>query len=308
MLPSITFAIPFYANLRYLRRAIESVLRQTDGDWKLIVCDDGADQAQTRRVVAEFEDARIRYHPNECRLGMAGNWNRCLDLADTELVTLLHGDDELLPNYTATMRREAHRHPDAVALFCDAEIIDGDGQQRFSLPDHVKRMLKPSTENTLQLCGRQGVKALLRGNFVVCPTLGYRRAILKDRRFSDRWRFIQDLDLLTRLLLDGDTIIGVNQVGYRYRRHGANATDMYTRDLVRFREELAFYAALDQQAAERGWSDVARVARRKTMVKLNLGWCVLQDICRLRPRQCFDKIRLLVRLGAQQQQLLGTAD
>src|SRR4051812_10332837 len=98
----LTIAIPFYKGHDYLRRAIESVLRQSSPDWRLVVCDDGPEPG-TAELVAGFDDPRIRYEQNARNLGMAGNWNRCLDLATTDLVNLLHNDDELLPNYVAEM-------------------------------------------------------------------------------------------------------------------------------------------------------------------------------------------------------------
>jgi glycosyltransferase involved in cell wall biosynthesis len=288
----ITLAIPYYSNLEYLRKAIESVLRQSDDAWKLIVSDDGDQRAETERLVLGFRDARMTYHCNERRLGMAGNWNRCLDLADTDLVTLLHADDELLPDYTATMRTEAERHPDACALFCDAEVIGGSGRRRFSLPELVKKALKPGGRRPIELAGRDGVKALLRGNFIMCPTLCYRKRLLGERRFSERWKMVQDLDFTTRLLLEGETLVGVATTAYRYRRHPENATAQYTGDLLRFREESALYAILQQEAAQRGWTDVARVARRKTIIKLNLGWCALKDASRMRLGPAFTKVLL----------------
>ncbi len=297
MLPSITFAIPYYSNLPYLQKAIESVLRQDDRDWKLLVSDDGCQPSETAEAVARFEDPRICYYANERRLGMAGNWNRCLDLTDTDLVTLLHADDELAPSYAATMREEADRHPEAAALFCDAHVIDREGIRRFSLPEAVKKVLKPRGRRPFELTGRAGIKALLRGNFIMCPTLCYRRRVLGDRRFSPRWKMVQDLDLTTRLLLDGDTLVGVPRMAYRYRRHGENATDQYTRDLVRFREESALYGMLGEQAAARGWSDVARVARRKIIIRLNLGWCIFRDACRLRVGPALEKARLFAQIG-----------
>ncbi|HVX14547.1 MAG TPA: glycosyltransferase family 2 protein [Pirellulales bacterium] len=297
MLPSITFAIPYYSNPAYLQKAIESVLRQDDGDWKLLVSDDGSQPREIAEVVARFEDPRIRYHGNERRLGMAGNWNRCLDLADTDLVTLLHADDELGSNYAATMREEADRHPRAAALFCDAQVIDRHGARRFSLPELVKGALKPRGRQPIELVGRDGVKALLRGNFIMCPTLCYRRRVVGKHRFSQHWKMVQDLDLTTRLLLDGETLVGVRRVAYHYRRHGQNATEEYTRDLVRFHEESTLYAMLEEEAAARGWSDVARVARRKTIVRLNLAWCIVCDACRLQTGAALEKARLLARLG-----------
>ncbi|HWB07765.1 MAG TPA: glycosyltransferase family 2 protein [Pirellulales bacterium] len=293
MLPSITLAIPYYSNLGYLRRAIESVVRQRDDSWKLIVCDDGEQSEETEHVVLGFRDARMAYHRNPRRLGMAANWNRCLDLAESDLVTLLHADDELLPNYTATMRETAYRHPRACALFCETDVIGENGRRLASLPELVKRVLRPAKGRAIELSGREGVKALLRGNFIMCPTLCYRKALLGPRRFCDRWRMVQDLDFTTGLLLEGESLLGIPTTAYRYRRHSNNASAQYTRDLLRFREESELYAILERKAAERGWSDVARVARRKTIIKLNLGWCVLKDAVRLRLGSALTKARFL---------------
>ena len=138
----LTVAIPFYKGQAYLRRAIESVLRQTSPDWRLVVCDDGPEPG-TADLVASFGDPRVRYLKNERNLGMAGNWNRCLDAADTDLVNLLHNDDELLPDYVGEMLRAGCAFPDAAAFFCRAKVIDADGRATFSLVDYVKRFLQP---------------------------------------------------------------------------------------------------------------------------------------------------------------------
>src|SRR5688572_22755698 len=119
----LTVAIPFYKGPDYLRLAIQSVLRLTSPYWRLVVCDDGPD-AGTRDIVESFGDPRIRYLRNERNLGMAGNWNRCLDVAETDLVNLLHNDDELLPNYVEEMLRAGSEFPDAAAFFCRARVID----------------------------------------------------------------------------------------------------------------------------------------------------------------------------------------
>ena len=99
---AITFAIPFYSGRDYLVRAIRSALAQRDVTWTGIVCDDGPDPT-IEALVGAAGEGRFRYLRNPHNLGMAGNWNRCLDAVETDLVTLLHGDDELAPSYGARM-------------------------------------------------------------------------------------------------------------------------------------------------------------------------------------------------------------
>ncbi len=141
----ITIAIPFYKGQAYLRSAIESVRRQSSPNWRLIVCDDGAESG-TSDLVASLGDSRIHYFRNERNLGMAGNWNRCLTTADTDLVNLLHNDDELLPNYVEIMLAASRAHPEAAAFFCRAKVIDARGLQSFSFVDSVKRVSAAQVE------------------------------------------------------------------------------------------------------------------------------------------------------------------
>src|SRR5204862_858830 len=140
----------------------------------LVVCDDGPEPG-TAELVASFPDPRVRYVRNERNLGMAGNWNRCLDVAETDLVNLLHNDDELLPNYVEVMLGAAQEHPEAAAFFCQAKVIDATGRERFSFVDYVKRFLQPKTEGPLVLEGPSAVEALMHGDFIMCPTVCYHK-------------------------------------------------------------------------------------------------------------------------------------
>lgn len=62
MLNNIRFSIiiPTYNRAAFLPKAIESVLSQTYTDWELIIVDDGSTD-NTKDVVAQYSDSRIRY-------------------------------------------------------------------------------------------------------------------------------------------------------------------------------------------------------------------------------------------------------
>jgi glycosyltransferase involved in cell wall biosynthesis len=276
--PSVTFAIPFYTGITYLARALRSIVAQDDASWQAVVCDDGPEQG-VEAIVRSFGDGRVRYLRNPKNIGMAGNFNRCIDVAETELVTVLHGDDELMPNYCGTMRAAAGRHPTAAALFCRAQIIDEQGTPRFSLTDVVKDVLiNPAPDKELVLSGESGVRTLLKGNFIMAPTLCFRKSVLGARRFPEGFKFIMDLELTTRILLDGDTLVGIPDRCYRYRRHEENATSKYTRTQLRFREESEYYDRMKAVVAERGWDECVKLATSKRIIKLNVTYRALKNI------------------------------
>ncbi len=290
----ITFAIPFYRNLELLERAVRSVLAQTDSDWKLIISDDGSEPG-VREFVDGLVDSRVRYVHNAARLGMVGNWNRCLELADTDRVTLLHGDDEVLPGYSALMKDMAEWYPDATAYFCRARIIDVQGKAVFSFPDFTKAVLMPSRTKIIRLKGEPGLRALLRGCFIFCPSVCFRKSALGAERFDPRWEMVQDLDLWSRLLFKGSELVGLPDFGYAYRRHPQNSTTAYTENALRFREETAIYREIAERGSQNGWNRAAAVARRAAIVKLNLTYCALQDLAGLQFTSAGEKLSLLAR-------------
>lgn len=299
MTPRLTVAIPFHRGLGYLREAIESVLAQTRADWRCLVSDDRGepDAEAARALVAGFSDPRLAYARNPANLGMVANWNRCLELAETELVTLLHADDRLLPGYVETLLGLAERFPDAAAWFCAAQIVGPSGERRFSLADAVKPLFTPRGRGPIVLRGEAGLRALAAGNFIICPTLCFRRAALGARGFDPRWRQVQDLELTARLLLGGATLAGTREVAYAYRRHPGSATERQTESLLRFEEELALLADLAAAAEAAGWRRAARVARRAWTPKLHLAWRALLDLAALRPAAAARKLGALAGTG-----------
>ena len=48
------------------------------------------------------------------------------------------------------------------------------------------------------------------------------------------------------------------------------------------------------RAEELGWSDVARLSRRKTIVRLHLLYQTARDIAILRPTRAVEKLRFLL--------------
>lgn len=93
--PLVSVCIPTYNRPAALAKVISSILAQTYRRVEIIVTDDG-DAVETRRHLQPF-DGLIRYHANERRLGIYGNWNRAIGLATGELVAVYHDHDDYAP-------------------------------------------------------------------------------------------------------------------------------------------------------------------------------------------------------------------
>jgi glycosyltransferase involved in cell wall biosynthesis len=282
--PAVTLAIPYHSGRAYLEEAVASVLRQSDPAWHLLVVDDSGVESDLAAWLTGLGDARVRHLANPRNLGMVPCWNRCIDEAGDDLVTLLHADDLLGEDYVARVRGLAAEHPGAVALFTGARVIGADGRPRRSFQDDVKRFFVPrerTPDGALVLRGERSLSAVMRGNFLMCPTLCWRRSVLGERRFDPTWKQAQDLEFTARLLLAGDTLVGTDAAAYRYRRHAGNATARQTESLLRFEEEFAVFDRVAAGALERGWTSVVRVARARRILRLHLSWRVLVETLRL---------------------------
>ena len=288
---AITFALPYYSNLGYLREAIDSVLAQTISNWKMIVVDDAGPESAAD-LVHQLDDHRISYIRNSVNLGLAGNWNECLRHATTSYVTLLHTDDRLSPRYAAAVLAAAEAHPEAAAVFTDAAIIGADGLPARSLPDFVKRFARrPRADH--EVVGDTGLAGVLTNNYIFCPALTYRTSSIGSTPFDPRWSMVLDLDLIARLLAGGQSLRCVRQPLYEYRRHQSNQTALLTADARRFTEEIALYRELAAIAATQKWTRSEKAAQWHVMVRIHLVVQIVNDAIRGRRQAASSKWAML---------------
>ena len=100
--PLITVVVPVLNRAGQIGQAIESVVRQTFGDWKLLVVDDHS-QDETPAVVDQWaaRDARIALLRHEVTRGAQAARNTGIRAAETEWIAFLDSDDVYYPNSLA---------------------------------------------------------------------------------------------------------------------------------------------------------------------------------------------------------------
>jgi glycosyltransferase involved in cell wall biosynthesis len=287
------FAVPFYSGLPYLERALQSLRAQSTSRWRAVVVDDAGPEPESRDLVRELRDPRISYVRNDTNLGLAENWNRCLELVEADFVTLLHGDDELANDYAEVVLDAHRRYPDAAAVHTGVRVVGEGGAPIFSFPDFFKRFTGPRRRGEHVTVGDQGLAVVLRGQFIFFPSLSYKARLLPPRPFDPSWRQVLDLDLLARLLFDGHRIVGVPRPAYRYRRHQRSQTAVLTASRERFREEFALYDLIAQRARRMGWARSAAVARRARIVRAHVAYRALGGALRGNLREAGSALSLL---------------
>lgn len=276
MAAAITFAIPYLHNPDYLREAVRSVFAQTITDWQLIVVDDASDEPP-QLDADTLADPRFTVVRNQRRLGLGANWNRCVSLAPTPLVSLLHADDRLTPCYGAAVVAAADRWPTAAAVFTAVNVIGPTGERTTTLADQAKRLARrPDTREELR--GDAALSAILAVNYLYSPSLCYRRDWLVEHPFDESLAMVLDLDWIARTIMSGQSLAFVPLKLYDYRRHRESTSAQLTDNSQRFHEELALYRRLAQQADAVQWPATRRAAQRRLMVRSHMAHAVLRQV------------------------------
>lgn len=121
----------------WLRAAVESVLRQTHGEFELLVLDD--EQARsTRDLVKSYGDARIRYLPGPQR-GPAANHCFGIDSSSALLVSVINHDDTWEPMLLERLLSAYSAAPGVVLAFSDHWVMDERGVVDETRTDLVSR-------------------------------------------------------------------------------------------------------------------------------------------------------------------------
>jgi glycosyltransferase involved in cell wall biosynthesis len=92
--PAVSVLTLTYNHERFIHECIDSVLRQTFGDWQQIIIDDGSTD-NTEGIVSTYDDPRIRYLKQE-HVGpfqLRSTYNKALELAEGDIIAILEGDD-----------------------------------------------------------------------------------------------------------------------------------------------------------------------------------------------------------------------
>lgn len=102
---TVSIVIPTFRRSLLLAQALDSALAQLNApSHEIIVVDNDAEtDAATEQVVRCRLKGNLRYYRNEQNLGMIGNWNRALELANGPWVSILHDDDWLSPHFLSRM-------------------------------------------------------------------------------------------------------------------------------------------------------------------------------------------------------------
>ena len=277
----VDILMPFYGRVDHFRLAVESVLAQTDRDWRLIIVDDVYPDLSAGAWAVGLGDPRIEYHRNAINLGVSGNFNRAVSLSSADHVVLMGCDDVMGARYLERTRALLREFPGTDILQPGVQVIDAGGNVVRPLADRVKDRYRPRGPRPLLVKGEPLATSLLNGNWAYFPSLVWRRErLLRHGGFRTDRNVVQDLTMLFTIVADGGTMLLDDLMVFSYRRHRASYSAQGGPDGSKFTEELALFTEAAEVSRRLGWTRAARAARRHLSSRLH----ALSELPRARDR------------------------
>ena len=211
-MPLISILVPVYNTPEeFLKQMIQSVRRQTYGNWELCIANaDPANESVARILkVASARDPRIRVTDVPENEGIAQNTNAALRIAGGEYIGLLDHDDLLAPDALFEIVRAVNEKGRPDVLYTDEDKVSTD------LAEHFQPHMKPDFN-----------KDLLRSNNYITHFFVASRALLDQVGGLDSaYDGAQDYDLILRCTERADGIVHIPRVLYHWRVHKSSTAD-----------------------------------------------------------------------------------
>lgn len=125
--PLVSILIPNYNYVRYVATAVDSALAQTYPNLEVVVSDNCSTDGAWELLVERYgTNPRVRLHRNERNIGMAGNFDRLMQLARGRYVLCLSSDDFLFPPHVEQLEARFAAEPKLDVVYCTAYFARDD--------------------------------------------------------------------------------------------------------------------------------------------------------------------------------------
>ena len=265
--PLLHVMIPAYGKSPYLRQTLESAVKHLPLEVPITVIEDPSSESSIESLVKEFP--RVQYQKNNERLGIGGNFNKSIELSTGVFTQICGSDDIFLDNPLKDFDTEKLSQPDIAAVGLDVEVINETGKIVKTIPDLVKRILRPSLKKITVFKNNKIFSNLMLGDWLYFPAILWKTETLQQTKFDGNFHTAMDLDVFIRLLSIDQKIAFIKSKVLGYRRHSQSASSLYAKSIGRFDEEFLCHKNALDIARRKNWKTGAILAQLALTVRLH---------------------------------------
>lgn len=295
--PILQVVIPAYGESPYLYETLKSVTNNLSSSTPIMVLEDPSSSTNVGEVVKKFND-RVEYKVNATRLGIAGNFNKAMEVSQAKFTLLCGSDDLILSDMSNDLIALTNKKIAAVTSNC--KVIDQEGRQIRPLPDLIKSFIKPNIKSAQVYKNKNFFNRLMLGDWLYFPSIAWNTEILREEKFNEAFHTAMDLDIFVRLIAKEYQIYHFPATTFSYRRHPESASSLYAYETGRFIEELNCHKNALEVAKNNGWRASKFLAHLALTIRLHGILKALSQFARLRIKAGWELMVIsLTRLTSQ---------
>ncbi len=224
--PLVSVIINCFNGEKYLKKCIQSIINQTYKNFEIIFWDNNS-KDQSKNILFEFSDSRIRYFKTNTKYNLGESRNKAIEKSKGELIAFLDIDDWYVPEKLYLQVKEFQANKDIGLIYTNYYIFYDLSKKRKIFK------CKILIENISQ--------HLLDNYNIGILTVMIKRNLLIKNKFNSHYNFIEDFDLVFKLSLQTKFKFIDLPTAY-YRIHSNNLS----KKLLKYAEELKKWIKLNK--------------------------------------------------------------
>ncbi|NOI22118.1 glycosyltransferase family 2 protein [Vibrio mediterranei] len=218
----ISIIIPTFNCVKYLPKAIESVLSQTHQELEIIVVDDNSTDS-TSSYLSNINDSRMQTITTS-GLGASGARNLGISRASGDYIAFLDADDFWMPTKLERQLNFHQSHPELAATFTNYQHVT---EQYEAIIDCFGYWNKFQSDSRQHIVMDDALEFVLQNNVIGTSTVMIKAEIFRDiAPFDSSLEYGEDLDLWLRIC-EQHPLGALNsiEVGYVMRQGSTTQTN-----------------------------------------------------------------------------------
>ncbi len=200
-MPKYSIIIPVYNVEKYLKKCLDSVVKQTFKDYEIIIVNDGT--KDNSMDIAKDYDATIIYQENQ---GLSAARNTGVRYAKGEYLIFLDSDDYWEPKLLEEIEKSMDNNPDLVR-FQLREVIEDTNEKKDYHEEPFQR--KNGVEAFSLICKYHHVE------------VAWAYAIRKEYYLENKYEFCpgaihEDFGLIPLVIMKAKRVNSIDYIGYNY--------------------------------------------------------------------------------------------
>ena len=196
--PLLHVMIPAYGKSIFLEQTLKAACDNLSSSVLITVIEDPSEENVIEEIVSKFKH-RVRYEKNSKRLGIANNFNKCLELSEGTFTQICGHDDLIIKDPTNELLRQLGTEDEKPNVIFSASATHSSSSFTLRLADLAKIVLKPRRKALQHITNKQFLERLMLGYWLYFPAILWRTEVARQYKFDDQFKSAMDLDFLIEM-------------------------------------------------------------------------------------------------------------